>query len=526
MDRDLLLAWVTPSFSNKMVGWVLVMESVQMMLKFWLWGAVFLMPTAVLAQSGNQSDITGVDIIEIPAFGRVATPVSAILRSSFESQLQQSSPSVGLQIAEEFQAQALQDYAGLELQGETPTATVIARMLYEAWKETGEKTAFVSYAVLADRLQIYLVLPSLVGRSTENVSIEGVPEQFNSQNPIIVERDEFVSRYTLMDVSRNQVVDRTRLFRQRILQESPQAQLLGQELYQWLMAPIADTLEAEEIETIVFSLDNGLRGLPLGALYDGQTFLLETYAIAIVPSFGLTDVGFEDIRGAQTLSVGASIFTDQVPLPAVPVEIATIQTNWSGKALLDRDFTVNNLIAQVTHSTQNLSIVHMATHGEFRPGTPEDAYIQFSDRRVSLAEFRQLGEQFGWNTIDQAPELLVLSACRTALGDDSAELGFAGLAVQSGAKSALASLWYVSDLGTLALMSEFYQILRTTPIKSQALRQAQVNLLTGKTRIENGQLVLANGDVIALPTVLALLGNVALSNPYYWSGFMLIGNWN
>jgi CHAT domain-containing protein len=193
--------------------------------------------------------------------------------------------------------------------------------------------------------------------------------------------------------------------------------------------------------------------------------------------------------------------------------------------LLEQDFTVDNLVAQVTHQAQNFEIIHLATHGEFRSGTLENSYIQFSDRRVSLFEFRQLIEQFGWDLIEQAPELLVLSACRTAVGDDSAELGFAGLAVQSGAKSALASLWYVSDLGTLALMSEFYTILRSNPIKSQALRQAQLNLLTQRTRIEAGQMLLSTGETITLPPTLALLGEVNLANPYYWSGFKLIGSW-
>ena len=120
-------------------------------------------------------------------------------------------------------------------------------------------------------------------------------------------------------------------------------------------------------------------------------------------------------------------------------------------------------------------------------------------------------------------ELLVLSACRTALGDEQAELGFGGLAAQAGVKTALASLWYISDQGTLGLMTEFYQHLKTAPIKSEALRQAQIAMLKGQVSIENGQLRSSIGPV-PLPPELAGLTNQTLSHPYYWSAFIMIGN--
>ncbi|MEQ9553751.1 MAG: CHAT domain-containing protein [Coleofasciculus sp. G3-WIS-01] len=78
--------------------------------------------------------------------------------------------------------------------------------------------------------------------------------------------------------------------------------------------------------------------------------------------------------------------------------------------------------------------------------------------------------QLDWD--NPAVELLVLSACRTAIGSKEAELGFTGLAVASGVKTALGSIWQVDDAGTLALMSEFYTHLGETAIKAEALRQA------------------------------------------------------
>ena len=120
-------------------------------------------------------------------------------------------------------------------------------------------------------------------------------------------------------------------------------------------------------------------------------------------------------------------------------------------------------------------------------------------------------------------ELLVLSACRTALGDEEAELGFAGLSVLAGVKSTLASLWYVSDRGTLGLMTEFYEQLKTAPIKSEALRQAQLAMLRGEVRLEDGKLITPGAD-IPLPPQLAQLDNQTLEHPYFWSAFTMIGN--
>jgi CHAT domain-containing protein len=139
-----------------------------------------------------------------------------------------------------------------------------------------------------------------------------------------------------------------------------------------------------------------------------------------------------------------------------------------------------------------------------------------------------------WNQPNQKNEmpvnLLVLSACSTALGDEEAELGFAGLAVASGAKSALASLWEVSDEGTLGLMTEFYRQLRASrsqgkTIKAEALRRAQLEMLRGRVRIQDGLLkAQGSNDVVTLPPEIASRGDRVLSHPYYWAAFTLIGN--
>lgn len=291
----------------------------------------------------------------------------------------------------------------------------------------------------------------------------------------------------------------------------------AQQLYQWLIAPLASALEAEDIENLAFVLDEGLRSLPMAALHDGDRFLIERYSVGLMPSLSLVDTRYRDIRSNQVLAMGASEFSDQVPLPAVPIELREITTGrWQGDVFLNQDFTAQNLTTQRQQTPYG--IVHLATHGEFSPGDLSNSYIQFWDQRLQLGQLRQL------NLNDPPVNLLVLSACRMALGDAEAELGFAGFALQSGVQTALASLWYVSDSGTLALMTEFYRQLRSAPIKSEALRQAQISMIQGDVQWVDGTLTSRGVTPIVLPEDLAKGVAPNLTHPYYWSAFTMIGN--
>jgi CHAT domain-containing protein len=296
----------------------------------------------------------------------------------------------------------------------------------------------------------------------------------------------------------------------------------GKILYDWLIAPVESELNAQGIKTLLFSMDSGLRTIPIAALYDGEQFLLEKYSLGLIPSLSLTDTSYVNLKQSKVLAMGASDFSDptQQPLPAVPLELSLIiaQNRWPGQLFLNEEFTVENLKNQ--RHQQQYEIIHLATHGEFLAGGTEQSYIQFWDRKLGLNELRSL-------KLNQPPvELLVLSACTTAVGDEKAELGFAGLAVQAGVKSALASLWYVSDAGTLGLMTTFYQALLTSPIKAEALRQAQLAMLNGQVRLNNGQLVDQTETLTAieLPPEIAQRGDVDLSHPFYWAGFTMIGS--
>jgi CHAT domain-containing protein len=268
-------------------------------------------------------------------------------------------------------------------------------------------------------------------------------------------------------------------------------------------------------------MDAGLRLIPMAALHDGQQFLVEKYSIGSIPSVSLTNSRYKAVKDAQVLGMGASKFQKLSPLPAVPMELEMITRQlWSGESFLNEEFTLDNLKAQ--RQQKPFEIIHLATHAEFQSGDATNSYIQLWDTQLSLDRLRQMG----WQEAPQV-ELLTLSACRTAVGDERVELGFAGLAVQAGVKSALASLWYVNDEGTLALMSGFYQHLRQpdVTIKAEALRRAQIAMLRGQVRLENGQLQGLEGlGSIPLPPELAARGNNELSHPFYWAGFTMIGS--
>ncbi len=325
-------------------------------------------------------------------------------------------------------------------------------------------------------------------------------------------------RQRLPGVTRKQVLNVAQEFRNEVTKPQRTSRYLApsQQLYQWLIAPIETNLRSRNIQNLVFIADAGLRSLPVAALHDGQQFLVEKYSVGMMPSLSLTDTRYVDIKKAQILAMGASQFANQNPLPAVPTELSIITEKfWAGKAFLNEAFTLKNLKAQRQQTP--FGIIHLATHGEFKAGELSNSYIQLFDTKLRLNQLRQLG----WN--NPPVELLVLSACRTALGNEDAELGFSGLAVQAGAKSAMGSLWYVSDEGTLGLMAAFYEQLKTAPIKAEALRQAQIALLKGQVRLEGGELHTPEGN-IALPPELAQLGNREMSHPYFWAAFTMIGN--
>ena len=266
-------------------------------------------------------------------------------------------------------------------------------------------------------------------------------------------------------------------------------------LYDWLIRPAESKLTKNGIKTLVFVLDGALRGIPVAALHDGQQYLIEKYNVALTPGLELFNANSMASANLNVLIGGLTEARQGfAALPGVKKEIEKVGNFASTKVLLDGNFTRDRLENQV--QTQNFPIVHLATHGQFSSRI-EDTFLITWDKKINVKNLDQLLKERG--QISRNPiELLILSACQTAVGDKRAALGLAGVAVRSGAKSTLATLWSIQDQSTADFMSEFYQAINQPNIsKAQALRQAQ----------------------------LSLLHSPQYQHPYYWAPFVLVGNW-
>ncbi|MFQ3626562.1 MAG: CHAT domain-containing protein [Cyanobacteriota bacterium] len=273
---------------------------------------------------------------------------------------------------------------------------------------------------------------------------------------------------------------------------SPEGLALSQQVYDWLIRPIAAQLT--ENQTLVFVLDGALRNVPMAALHDGRQYLIEHYSLALAPGLQLPDPRPLQQRQFRALMAGLTEARDSFPaLPNVEKELQEIQKTLPSRVLINTSFTQQNF--QNSLSAAPASIVHVATHGEFSSNAA-DTFILAWDSRVNVKDLSSL-LQIQELESPEPIELLVLSACRTAEGDRRATLGLAGVAVRAGARSTIASLWSVDDEAGADLMIEFYQQLTRGPIsKAEALRQAQLSLLR------------TNYDA-----------------PRFWASYVLLGNW-
>lgn len=471
--------------------------------------------SSIISQFGNFSDATGPSFIEGTS-NSVNSQTEGVTRTNFEKGIQTAgSVDTALQLFEQSQAIEFAQYFRKEVVGKPPSVAEISQTLCNLSRITGNKPALIYLASLSEELRNLYVLPN----SSDAAGCDKVAEK-----TLPIDR---VGQQVIPDANRNAIKETVTAWREEIglppIGSGNGSLDNAQKLYEWLVKPLENDLEANQIDTLVFTMDAGLRSIPIAALHDGKQFLIEKYNVALIPSFGLTDTRYVDVRNLPILAMGASEFEDASPLPAVPVELSTIlRLPWQGVPFLNEEFTLEKL--KSVYNQQRFRIIHFATHGQFVQGNVSQSYIQFANSKLRLDRLREVAEELNWAE-SPTVEMLVLSACETALGDEP-ELGFAGLAVQAGVKSALASLWRVDDRSTLALMSEFYLQWSKTPIKTEALRQAQLGMLRGKVRIEEGKLWLSEGNPITLPPKISEQGDLNFSHPHYWAGFTLIGNWN
>ena len=266
----------------------------------------------------------------------------------------------------------------------------------------------------------------------------------------------------------------------------------AQQLYDWLVRPSKVSLEQQEIKTIVFVLDDLLRNIPMSVLHDGERYLIEQYNVALAPGLQLLE-STPNLKEYDVLTGGLTVARQGFSsLPYVKQELEQISQLVSAQILIDEEFTRTDFKNQI--DKEPLSTIHLATHGQFSSNAEDTFLLTWTDK-INVKDLGNVLQQQSNNPL----ELLVLSACETALGDNRAALGMAGVAVRSGARSTVASLWAVQDDSTALLMSEFYRgLIQSKLTKAEALRQAQ----------------------------LSLLNNPQYNHPYYWSPFVLVGNWN
>ncbi|NJN49142.1 MAG: CHAT domain-containing protein [Alkalinema sp. RL_2_19] len=269
----------------------------------------------------------------------------------------------------------------------------------------------------------------------------------------------------------------------------------AQRFYDWLIRPIAADLKAQSSETLVFVLDDFLRQIPMSVLHDGQNYLIENYNIVLTPGLQL----FQTANSSPSLSqsglllAGLSESRQGFPsLPAVVQEFTQINQIRPAQILLNQAFTQTNLAQSL--SDRPPAIVHLATHGQFS-SNPNRTFLLTWNDRINLNQLKQWLQQ---NTLQQQLQLLILSACQTAKGDDRASLGLAGMAIRSGATSTIATLWAVQDQATANIMTDLHRYLKADPVNpAAALRKAQLNQLH----------------------------NPENQHPYYWAGIVIAGNW-
>ena len=294
----------------------------------------------------------------------------------------------------------------------------------------------------------------------------------------------------------------------------------SRQLYALLVDPILESLQDQNLETLLIAADQGLQAVPFAALSDGNSFFGEKYAFALTPSLSLTPLEPSQAALGGQLALGASEFETLAPLPLVPQELEQLDASTGADRYLNDDFSPQVLLTGA--ADQRYDRVHVATHADFRPGGPSQSVLHTGTGPMSMAQLARLRSQRSETPLD----LVVLSACRTLLGDPDSELGFAGLALQAGARSAVGTLWYVDDVVTSAFFVQFYRLLDQGLSKAEALQRTRQLFASGAIQLQGDMVIGADQTALLTGLTPAQRRRIAagVQNPYFWSGIELIGS--
>jgi CHAT domain-containing protein len=363
-----------------------------------------------------------------------------------------------------------------------------ARDAIETYKATELRDYFLDDCV--DTLQARMTKLDTLAAGTAVV----YPIVFANRLELLISLPHGMKRLSI-PVSSATLTQEVRAFRTTVEKRTTREYLThAQQLYTWLIRPLEPDLASFKIDTLVFIPDGPLRTVPMAALHDGEQFLIEKFAVATTPGLNLTDPKPIDRAKIRLLTSGLTQAVQGFPsLPFVEEEINTIHTLYQGGQLLNAEFSAARLEQEL--KDHPYGILHIATHGWFASDTTQ-SYLLTYNGKLTINELDRLIGLFRYRK--DPLELLALSACQTGIGDDRSALGLAGVAIKAGARSALATLWFINDEASATLVSEFYRQLRNpSQSKAQALRRAQQKLL-------------ADG---------------VYEHPAYWSPFLLLNNW-
>jgi CHAT domain-containing protein len=355
-----------------------------------------------------------------------------------------------LQVSQLLRLSELQNFFGDEC--------LEARSIPKISQEFSQQKAALIYSIILDK-QTYIVM-RLPDGSLKSYVIPLSKTELSTKIKYL--------RLTLENVATNEYLNPT------------------QEIYDLLIRPMEPDLKRSQVELLVFVNDGILRSVPMAALYDGNQFLIQKYPIIYLVGSKLTDTSTinssANSSAPSKLDLVAFGLSEAIaPFAAIPnvfEELKEIEKIWKlktngkneAKLFLNRDFTFEALQAQVK---QGYGIVHLATHAKFG-STPESTFLQAFDRKINLDQLESI-----LRSSKSQIELLVLSACQTAAGDNRATLGLAGVALRSGVKNVLATLWAVDDTDVVVLIKDFYRESQINGVtKAQALQKAQIKSIT------------------------------------------------
>ena len=376
------------------------------------------------------------------------------------------------------------------------------------WQENNSDIAIFYTILLPDRLELLLSINQKISRYRVDITADEISVSVNNLYASVIK--------TIKGLQYGDNIKPNQLH--------PNHLQTNNQLYQWLIKPIAKQLKDNNISTLIYIPDGVLRKLPLGILSDGQHYLIEHYAVVTNPGMSMLIEEEQSIKNdtdillagmsvpgavvdeflAMTLQPGAiplsktqrekrlAELKEQLSLPMVDTELEKLSSTLSSPVMKNEQFTRANF-EQAILEGQN--IIHIASHGIFS-GNPEQSYVMTYDRILTINDLISLFQTEAFT--DKPVDLVSFSACETAEGDDRSPLGLSGVVVQAGVRSAIGTLWEVFDEAAQKIFVNFYQNYYTQGMtKAQALQKAQ----------------------------LALLKSQGFNHPVYWGGFILTGDW-